>query len=94
MGRFRDDIYFAFTASIITNLAIAIHGKKGTKLSAPIDFMLDWSGEGKATYKRPQTADEMLEIFKGIAATQNKKIENTKKREAIKAEKQSKTEKK
>ena len=72
VGSWRDDFRMAVLASTVENLAIAIYGKKGTKLSVPMDFMPDWSGEIKEVEK--QTPQQMREILLAMARSQNKKV--------------------
>lgn len=79
IGTWREDFRMAYLASLITNLTISVNGKKGTKLTKPIEFMPDWSGSHE---KGRQTAEEMKEILLALAKTHNRalkaKLEDTK----------------
>jgi hypothetical protein len=69
IGMMRIDYYFAYIATIISNLAIGIHGKKGTKLHTVNDFLIEWD----TTKEKPkQTISEMKEVLMSLAATVNK----------------------
>jgi len=58
--------------SIVTNLAIGVHGKKGTKLTTPIEFMPNW--DGTIEYKpKTQTVEEQKAILMAFAKNQNAK---------------------
>lgn len=60
--------------SIVTNLAIRIHGKEGAKLTTPIDFMPDWSGDRKEDeIPEVQSMEDMKKILTEIAKVQNEK---------------------
>ena len=72
IGTWREDFRMAYLSSLITNLVISVHGKKGAKTTTPIDFMPDWTGEGKEPKK--QSTEEMKQILLGIASAQNKKV--------------------
>jgi len=72
IGTWRDDFRIAALDTIVTNLAIDIHGKKGSKHKEISDFMPDWSGEGKV--KKMQSVEEMKEFLLGFAKKQNKRI--------------------
>jgi len=68
----------AYISSLLTNLAISIHGKKGTKNTVPIDFMLDWDLE-KVKEPKKQSVEEMKAILKEIADNQNRRYERQQK---------------
>lgn len=72
IGEDRGDLRMAELASVISNCFIGAFAKKGTKLTAPIDFMPDWTGDEKEPKK--QTAEEIKAIFLGIAQEQNRRI--------------------
>jgi hypothetical protein len=76
IGTWTEYFRMACLESIITNLAIGIHGKEGTKLTSPMDFMPDWAkGEEKQEIKQ-QSVESMKELLMGIAEIQNKKFDN------------------
>ncbi len=77
IGAWRDDFRMSYIASLLTNLVIRVHGKKGAKLTDVKDFLLDWSGDMKHTQQ--QTPQEMREFLLQFAKTQNKKVESQKK---------------
>jgi len=60
----------SYLASTITNLAISIHGKKGAKMTSVKDFILNWD-ESKP--KGTQSPEDMLNIFKAMAASSEKR---------------------
>jgi hypothetical protein len=78
---------------MVTNLAIGVHGKKGTKMTSPIDFMPDWSGDREAEVKK-QNVEDMAKMLKEIFANSKrpKKIEVPS--QIVERRKRSKTEKK
>lgn len=67
----------AYLETIITNIAIGVHGKKGTEAKKLTDFLIDWDPEGKPEKK--QSPEEMLAIFKNIAVSQKVLLERQKK---------------
>jgi hypothetical protein len=73
IGSWREDFRMSFIAAVLTNLTIAVNGKKGAKLSVPLDFMPEWDSDGKGELKR-QTPEEMKEILQAIATTHNKLV--------------------
>jgi hypothetical protein len=73
IGSWREDFRMAYLSSLITNLTISVHGKKGAKHTEVVDFMPDWSGE-KANEPKKQTVEQMKEMLLGIAQAQNKKV--------------------
>ena len=64
----------AFISSLMTNLTISVHGKKGAKMTNPMDFMPEWDiSSGKGEVKK-QSVDDMKKFLLGIAQAQNKKV--------------------
>lgn len=57
--------------SLVSNLAIRIHAKRGTKMTSPADFMPKWDEESKTVKK--QSVEEMKNILLSIAGAQNKR---------------------
>lgn len=58
----------AYLSSLITNLAISIHGKKGSKPTNVIDFMPKWDAdEQKEQLLKKQSIEEMKEAMQNIA---------------------------
>jgi|WetSurSiteA1Bulk_404760.scaffolds.fasta_scaffold21782_2 hypothetical protein len=64
----------AYLAATITNLAISIHGKKGSKLKELKDFMPVWDKAGQPI--KMQTVEEMKEALLHIAQSFKKKPGN------------------
>jgi hypothetical protein len=89
-GEWREDFRMAYLASLVTNLTISVHGKKGAKHTEVTDFMPDWSGE-KLHEPKKQSAEEMKEMLLGIAAAQNKKVAQDKRVSKVPVTKQRKT---
>jgi hypothetical protein len=73
IGTWRDDFRMAYLAAQMTNLTIAVHGKKGAKQVSTIDFMPNWDEE-KIIEPKKQSVEEMKSIILGIANAQNKKM--------------------
>lgn len=59
----------SYLASTITNLAISINGKRGAKMTSVKDFLLDWD---TSKPRGTQSPEDMLNIFKSIAAGANR----------------------
>lgn len=77
IGEHRDDFRTSYLAAVITNLAISIHGKKGSKQKQIKDFLLEWDvGKPKGT----QSPEEIKNLFMGIAQMNKKKEEEDKKK--------------
>lgn len=55
----------------MTNIAIRVHSKKGTKLKNLKDFLPKWDGQKEET--PIQTAEDFLARWKSFAEIQNKK---------------------
>jgi len=72
IGTWREDFRLAYLSSLVTNLTISVHGKKGAKHTTPMDFMLDWTGTTKEPKK--QSVEEMKEILMAFAKRQNKSV--------------------
>ncbi len=71
LGTWMENYRLAYLSSLLTNLTISTHGKKGAKFTTPMDFMLDWD-LGKDKPIKQQSAEEMKEILLGLADTINK----------------------
>lgn len=72
----------SYLASVITNLAIGVHGKKDSKGVVPMDFILEWDSE-KTKEPKKQNWEEMKALLLAMAAENNAKID---KQEAAKKE--------
>jgi len=79
IGTWREDYRLAYISSLLTNLTISVHGKKGTKSTNPIDFMLNWDLE-KAKEPKKQSVEDMKATLLGIAKQQNRRVEREKSR--------------
>ena len=76
IGSWREDFRLAKIESLITNIVQQLYAKKGSKpgLTTPLDFMIDWMGEGKVNEPKKQSVEEMKSVLLGIAKGQNKKM--------------------
>jgi hypothetical protein len=61
IGEFRGDYRMAYLCSLIQNLVSKLYTKAGksVKLTTPIDFMLDWSGDLKLQRSKKQSMEEL-----------------------------------
>lgn len=75
IGEWRNDFKFSYMASLITNLMIQAYGKKGSKMTKIEDFQLQWDRENEGS--KQQSVEEMKSVLLGLAATQNKKTEQS-----------------
>lgn len=73
IGSWRGDFRMAFLSALMMNIATGIHGKKGAKTLTPIDFMPDWSGNGKKEPQK-QSVEQMKEFLMNFANVHNKRI--------------------
>ena len=71
IGTWRDDFRLAYISSLLTNLTISVHGKKGAKTTNPMDFMLDWDLEKKEPKK--QSMEGMKAALRGLSSFVNRK---------------------
>lgn len=76
IGTWRDDFRGAKLESLILNIVNQLYAEKGKKpqVTTALDFMPDWTGD-KTDDKKISTPEDILALFKGIAATQKKKKE-------------------
>ena len=88
IGTWRDDFRMAYLSSLITNLTISVHGKKGAKTTNPIDFLPEWGGqrEDKVVESSKSLPEQIKEVF-GAIAKKNKVKEELSKRPPVKREK-------
>ena len=88
IGTWRDDFRMAYLSSLITNLTISVHGKKGAKATNPIDFLPEWGEhkESRVVESSKPLAEQIKEIF-GAMAKKNKVKEELSKRPPVKREK-------
>ena len=64
----------AFLGSLITNLAISVHGKKGSKQISLEDYMPKWDVTAPKEVKT-QSVEEMKKAMQDIARVYGKKKE-------------------
>jgi len=76
IGTWRDDFRGAKLESLILNIVNQLYAEKGKKLvvTTALDFMPDFTGD-KAEEKKISTPEDILSLFRGIAASQKKKKE-------------------
>lgn len=79
VGSWREDIRLAYLSSVLVNIAITTHGKKGTKLTKVEDFMLEWDEEAKELRQKGQSVEEMKAVLMSIAKEQNARVRREKK---------------
>jgi hypothetical protein len=73
IGTWRDDFRMANLVTTMTNLTISVHGRKGTKMVTPINFMPEWD-VNKVKEVKIQSVEEMKEILVELADIQNAKF--------------------
>jgi hypothetical protein len=73
VGTWREDFRMAFLSSLITNLTISVHGKKGAKQTTLMDFMPKWEQTGEVGEVKKQSVEDMKKALLEIAGAQNKK---------------------
>ena len=76
VGTWREDFRMANIICYIVNTARSIHGKKGIKMTTPIDFMPQWDEEGERDTVKTQSVEEMKQILLGLGKMKFKKIES------------------
>jgi hypothetical protein len=88
IGTWREDFRMAYLCSLVTNLVISVHGKKGAKTTNVIDFMPEWGKheEDKVIESGKSLAEQIKEVF-GSIAKKNKQKEELSKRPPVKREK-------
>jgi len=64
IGSWRDDFRMSYIASLITNLFIRTHGRRGAKLTEVKDFILDWD---KGFGRKAQSMEEMKQVLLSLA---------------------------
>lgn len=74
IGEWTGNFRLAYLCSLLTNLTISTHGKKGSKFTTPVDFMIDWDLE-KLNEPKQQSVEDMKQILLGIADAQNKSVQ-------------------
>ena len=80
IGEWRADFRMAYLCTIVTNIARAIHGEKGAKMTVPLDFMPEWDkgDSDDTTVLRKQTPEQMRQILVAITKEYKKKPEKKK----------------
>ena len=76
IGTWRDDFRGAKLESLILNIVNQLYAEKGKKpqVTTALDFMPDFTGE-RIDEKKKSSPEDILALFRGIAATQKKKKE-------------------
>jgi hypothetical protein len=77
VGVWRNDFGYALLCSVITNLVIGVHGKKGTKLAEPKDFLPQWGNE-EVKEIEGQTVQQMKDYMMQFAKTYNTQFKRDK----------------
>ena len=74
IGSWREDFRLAKIESLITNIVQQLYAKKGTKpkLTSPLDFMVDWIGDGRGNEPKQQSVEEMKAVMMGLVKNQKK----------------------
>lgn len=76
IGEQRADYRLSYLLMTITNLAISVHGKKGSKLTKIEDYLLDWDA-GREKEVKQQSVEDMKNFLLGFAQKQNQKVTKT-----------------
>lgn len=71
IGTWRDDYRMAYLASLMNNITISVHGKKGAKHSLPIDFMPVWDVQKQTMSPKKQTMEDMKAFALNFAKAHN-----------------------
>jgi len=74
IGTWRDDYRMAYLATMMVNLTVQVHGKKGAKLMSPMDFMPEWDVNKKVMVIKKQTVEEMKKFALNFAKEHNKQF--------------------
>ena len=76
IGTWREDFRVAQLLSMMLNIVNNIYAQKGhtPKNLTPLDFMPDWSGDGRYQEPKKQSVEEMKQVMLALASTQNKKV--------------------
>ena len=85
IGKWRDDFKLAYLSSLITNIAIRVHGKKGAPLTKVKDFLLNWDVTG--TKVEVQSVEEQKKLLMSIFGAHNKRVAKKSKSPVVKTEK-------
>jgi hypothetical protein len=72
IGDERIELYFASLCSLISNISIRALGKKGTKLTSPLDFVFRWDAETEEAQVTPDS-DPSVEV-RGQTQEEQKKV--------------------
>jgi len=68
IGEWRADYRMSVLASLVMNIAIKTHGKRGTKTTEFMDFFPIWDEEQRKQKEKGQTIAEMKNALQGIAS--------------------------
>lgn len=76
VGEWRADFRIASLTSAVVNIARSVWGKRGIKMSNPIDFMPEWDKvDDEIKEPERQSVEEMKRIMLSTALAHNKRIE-------------------
>ena len=80
IGAWRDDFRIAKLESLITNIVQQLYAKKEVTpiMTTPMDFMVDWTGEGKEREVGKQTVEQQKQILMSWANSQNRRVKTDK----------------
>lgn len=73
IGDIKEDVRTAYLASTITNLAIDVHGKKGTKKPEIQEYVINWDF-GAPEEVKVQSVEDMVKIFADVIKAQKKQV--------------------
>jgi len=79
IGTWREEYRTAKLCSVIDNNFRWAHGKKGTEMTKPVDYMPDWDMSDTKTSVKKQSPNEIKEFLLRFAKVHNKQIERQKK---------------
>lgn len=73
IGDEREDFRISYLATILTNLAIAIHGKSGTSPKKVEDFLFNWDVSKPKEELSPEKVKELFMGMKNAVGKQNRR---------------------
>ncbi len=71
VGEWKIDYRLAYGLTTITNLFIAVYGKKGSKLAELKDYVIEWDVDKP---KKAQSVEEMKSILLSFAESHNRRV--------------------
>ena len=70
----KEEFGWATLCSVVSNIAISIYGKKGSKYTAPTDFLPEYENTSVVKEKKEQTVEEQKKLLLMIVSIQNKRV--------------------